>query len=398
MRPLHVLLLTSAYPTPERPARGIFFRDQAYALLRNGMHVGVIAAPRLRSLRTLLSGSASSRHVPVGEFLEVEDGLPTARGCRWGVPGAARLNRILWMKEVHRLIALYISRYGRPDLMHAHGALWAGAAAARIADKDLPYVVTEHSTAYARGLILSWQERFVRSAFERASAVLTVSAGLGKQISRYLATGEPIVVPNVVDTTFFTLPPATREAEPFRFLTVAFLTPKKGIDVLLRAFAAGFGEGADVVLEIGGGGAQQPELEALAAQLGVADRVRFLGQLSREEVRAAMWRAHTFVLPSHSETFGVVLIEAMATGLPVIATRSGGPEDFVEEAVGSLVQPGDAEALKSELQSVHAGRDGLAHRAERIRQVAVERFGERALVERLRVVYTAVIGSERAGR
>ena len=73
--------------------------------------------------------------------------------------------------------------------------------------------------------------------------------------------------------------------------------------------------------------------------------MRFLGLLDRDKVRETMWKANAFVLPSYFETFGVVLIEAMATGLPVISTKCGGPEDFITSDVGYLVSPGDIEGL-----------------------------------------------------
>jgi glycosyltransferase involved in cell wall biosynthesis len=146
-----------------------------------------------------------------------------------------------------------------------------------------------------------------------------------------------------------------------------------------------------VVLEIGGGGPLEPGLRALAAELGIAAQTSFLGILTRQEVREAMWRADAFVLPSHVETFGVVAIEAMAAGLPVVATACGGPQDTVAPGeTGLLVPPGDAAALAAGMERLLAERAAWAMRAEAIRRHADERFSQPVVVRRLLEVYAAV--------
>jgi glycosyltransferase involved in cell wall biosynthesis len=164
----------------------------------------------------------------------------------------------------------------------------------------------------------------------------------------------------------------------------------KGTDVLLRAFAQAFAGRGDVVLEIGGGGPLEPSLRALAAELGIAGQTTFLGLLTRAQVREAMWRADAFVLPSHIETFGVVVIEAMATGLPVASTACGGPQDTVVPGeTGLLVPPGDPAALAAAMRRLHAERGAWAARAGSIRRRAEACFSHPVVVRRLLEVYAA---------
>lgn len=394
MSPAHVLILPSWYPTPVAPTRGIFFQQQALALSRADLSVGV-AYPELRSLRTLRDGLwlRNRWQTTVTE----EKGLRTVRHHGWNPP-VGRLRKWCFVGQAQRVVRRYIEQFGRPDLIHAHAVKWGGVAAEAVADDlGLPFVLTEHSTAFPRGAVEPWEEECFRQAFHSADRVLAVSRALADSLARYTDRARVEVVPNVVDTEFFTLPPAPRSSPPFTFVVVAALRRKKGLDVLLKAFRAAFGESSeDVRLRIGGGGPLADKLEDLSRSLGLEDRVAFLGRLSRQEVRREMWEANVAVLPSRVETFGVVVIEAMSTGLPVLATRCGGPEEIITEDTGWLVDPEDPKALAEGLRTALEGASQLSSSAPKIRRHVRRRYSESAVANRLRNVYRAVVGSERA--
>jgi glycosyltransferase involved in cell wall biosynthesis len=143
-----------------------------------------------------------------------------------------------------------------------------------------------------------------------------------------------------------------------------------------------------VRLVIGGGGEIRRDLEALATSTGVRSQVTFLGAIPRDAVREAMWTANCFVLPSHAENFGVVLIEALATGLPVVSTRCGGPEDILNDRVGILLQPGDEEGLAEALSVM---RHRTVDDAEAIRSYAIARYGYATVGAQLRDLYLSVL-------
>lgn len=392
---MHVLVIPSWYPTAERPAAGVFFQDQARVLHKAGMRVGVVA-PIQRSIRTLAHGHVLKYGFQT-QFCE-EEGIPTFRSLGWAVPKLPRVSRQIWLWQARRLVDQYVKRFGKPDIIHAHAVLWGGVAALEASQRlGVPFLVTEHSSAYARGLIKPWEETFIKRVLQRAAARVAVSQSLARLMAPY-AMGMPIeIVPNVVDTEFFSPPPLPRPSRPFIFLSVALLTPKKGIDVLIKAFAAKFKGYADVELWIGGDGPQRSDLERLVHSLDIKSQVRFLGLLSREQVREAMWRANVFVLPSYVETFGVVLIEALATGLPVIATSCGGPEEFVTREVGRLVSPGSvsglAECMEFMFEDACMRFDG-----HKISRLAHSRFGYSAVSSRLEEIYREVSGSFKVKR
>ncbi|HEY8342267.1 MAG TPA: glycosyltransferase [Calditerricola sp.] len=384
---LHVLLVPSWYPTAENPLVGHFFQEQARALVGLGARVGVVY-PEWRSWLTASLGAWRRHHFQVTR--ELDEGVWVYRLHGWNLaPGFPRLRARLWSEAVCRLVARYIREQGRPDVLHAHALLWGGVAARRAAARHgIPFVVTEHASQVLTGAVPQWARMQVEAVLRDAERVIAVSRALARELER-LAPERPVdVIPNMVDDGRFTLPPGGRPASPVRFLTVAHLTPIKGIDVLLRAFAQVY-RGTAVELHVGGDGPQRTELERLAEELGVAGQVRFLGALPREAVREAMWQAHAFVLPSHAETFGVVLIEAMATGLPVIATRCGGPEDIVDERWGFLVKPGDVAALAAALREMGRRVPFSPAEEKALREAAIRRFGQWAVGMRLMDVYAA---------
>ncbi|MFN0198413.1 MAG: glycosyltransferase [Planctomycetaceae bacterium] len=393
---MHLLIIPSWYPTPIQPTRGTFFREQAQALSAADFQVGVIA-PQRRSLRWLLK---SRRGLPSGMTFNDDRGVATYSHTGWSTqPFWPTMHTRLWLRAGHRLFEHYIQRHGRPDMIHAHSAILGGVLAAEISERhDIPFVLTEHSTSFARGLIRPWQKLLVERAFRTASARLAVSPALGTLLAEQYpkVVGEWEWVPNMVDPVFR---PSDKHADstnihrPFRWLNVALLTEKKGHSDLLLAFAEAFAGNREHELRIGGAGPERARLQALAGQLGIADQVRFLSELSREQVVSEMQQCDAFVLPSHVETFGVVLIEAMACGKPVIATRCGGPECFVNESCGILVPPRDPTALASAMRS--CADDYLRYPALKISHDCLHRFSGEAVVRQLHEVYDRVLWSQR---
>jgi glycosyltransferase involved in cell wall biosynthesis len=162
-------------------------------------------------------------------------------------------------------------------------------------------------------------------------------------------TGKVLEIPeNGVDLSIWTLPPATRtstmvEAPSPRFVFVGRLVDWKRLDFVLRALAKIPG----VQLEVVGDGAMRAPWTALAASLGIADRVRWFGWLPQPECATLLRGATALVLPSIYECGGAVVLEAMACGIPVIATAWGGPADYLDPTCGILVDPSNPESIQS---------------------------------------------------
>ena len=383
---LHVLMLPSFYQTQEKPYVGTFFKDWASALNGAGVRVGV-AYVEVRGLRGL--SLRALRETRFQTTSGSEDGLPTVRLKGWNTLAQWTAGGLVWTGLTQHVIGEYIARHGRPDVIAAQSARWAGLAARRAHKRwGLPYVITEVDTQFGTGAVRGLPAVLSRKAFADAEAVIAISQNLR---TRLLALGGPRsveLIPCTLDESYWTAPPRPRASTPFTFYAQAHLTRRKGFDILIRAFAARFRGDATVRLIIGGDGDFRGELEAIAESTGVQSQVSFLGAIPRDVVRNTMWAANCLVLPSHAENFGVVLIEALSTGLPVISTRCGGPEDIITDDVGVLLQPGDQRGLAEAMSRM---RNRPPFDADAVRAYAVARYGYSAVGPRLRDFYCKLL-------
>lgn len=383
---MNILVLPSWYATATNPLNGVFFREQALALQKAGHRVGVLVSPILLSKRKLTRVRRWSE-LRTRVVTEDDAGLATYRVYQWGwFPGCfSRGSAWLQVRAAQKAFDRYRKEQGLPDVIHAHSILYGGYVAAQIGARwQIPVVVTEHSTRFQRSTVRPDQVPVVRATLRLASRQLAVSPALAAELRPYCRGCEIEVLGNTVDGEFFTPMQDTLPSEPFVFTAIAFLEPKKGVDVLLDAFARAF-RNQPVRLRIAGDGTQRDALEVQAQKLGIAPQVEFLGRLPRNQVRALLQQSHVLVSSSHVETFGMTLIEAMACGKPVVATRSGGPDSIVDEISGLLVPPGNAPELAAAMQRIR--QDYERYDPETIRAHCLARFGQEAVVQRLSAIY-----------
>lgn len=167
------------------------------------------------------------------------------------------------------------------------------------------------------------------------------------------------------------------------------LNPRKGFAELIEAFRRSFGQMPHVSLVIAGDGEEQPHLQALIQQLHLERQVTLTGRLPREEVARLLARCDAFVLASHAETFGIVFIEAMATGMPAIGTVCGGPEDIITPESGYLIPPGDVGLLAEKMKLLYDRYETFDQAA--IRRSIAERFDFGLAGQKLKAVYEAAL-------
>lgn len=234
------------------------------------------------------------------------------------------------------------------DLVHAHQAMPDGAAARHLAAAlGVPYVVTVHGRdvnfhLLQRGAIADETAAVLSSA----AAVSAVSGTVARRLAPYVAPQRLFVNNNGVVGLDQTSEPADFAPGKPLLLSVGYLIASKGHRLVLEAVAGLRNVHPDLEYAIIGEGLLRNELAVRARELGIAERVHFLGRVPHPDVLAMMARADAFVQPSAPEGFGLVYTEALAQGTPVVACRGEGPEDFVEDGVsGLLVPPGDAGAV-----------------------------------------------------
>ena len=392
---MHILIIPSErYLPKESPLSGIFQKDQAQALKSCGFKVGIISAPELHPIRLLMKGLSKW---PKGIHVEEDEGIPIFKYSRLSWIPERFKDQLRWLRlrAGEALFRRYISQYGIPEIIHAHNAIFAGVLASKIKKKwQVPYVLTEHSSAYYRGLINDIEIKIIKDAFRNADRRIVVSPKLGYLLKRVV--GDLVHpwewVPNVLSSKFEknTIVEKTERCnkDTFCFLNVGSIIEIKGQANLLYAFASKFKNKSDVQLRIIGDGHLKEELELLSYKLKIDKQVVFLGELNREQVFIEMQACDVYVHSSHYETFGVSLIEALSCGKPLVATTCGGPECIVCEGNGILVPPQDVLRLGEAMVTM---RENIGfYNATWIRNDCIARFGTQTVVGQLSNVYKKI--------
>lgn len=375
---LNVLFITPWYPTQKSPVLGIFIREHAKAVQLYD-DVVVFHTQRQANLR-------KAWYIEPESDNGLSAGLPTYQLLH----RQAKLPNRSFFSELGSLISglRCLRKQGfHPDVLHAH-TYTAGSVAVLLGKwLRVPVVVTEQSTEFPRKLVRGAGVWRARLAFGQAAVVLPVSMALQRAIEAYGIHAKFQVVPNVVDTDLFRPALPRADGATKQLLTVTMLDPshKKGIPDLLHALARLQTQRTDWRLDIVGDGPARAEYERMVADLNLTNRVKFQGAKPKSEVARFMQQAHLFVLPSRFETFSVVTAEALATGLPVLVTRCGGPEEFVSTEVGITVPVEDVGALQTALNTM---LDTLnVYVPDRIAEYATACFSPQVVGARLHDIY-----------
>ncbi|KWZ92950.1 glycosyltransferase, group 1 family protein [Citrobacter freundii] len=300
----------------------------------------------------------------------------------------------MWVMLGMKLFLEYKKVYGLPDIMHVHSLDRAGFLAYAISKKyNIPYIVTEHSTAFARSLISQSKKKRLLSVVSFASKQLAVSQPFSELLNSTFPNSNWTYLPNIVSDKFLLASEAKDKIDNiFTFINICMLTEKKRVENLIKAFSLLSEKYNDIQLKIGGDGVCRNDLEELAIELNIDNKIKFLGALTRDEVFIQINQADAFVLSSEYETFGVVLIEALALGKPVVATRCGGPESIVTDEVGVLVEKNSVPALCNGMEMIYTNRENLD--ANKIRTYCQKNFSEDAVTDKLLHIYQNILRSK----
>jgi glycosyltransferase involved in cell wall biosynthesis len=239
-----------------------------------------------------------------------------------------------------------------------------------------------------------------RRAVEACRVHISVSESVKRSVERHVGKRlNLIVIPNGVNGSLFTLPPDGFHRKPGQIIFAGAVRPVKGVDILLQALriltAKGRATNLIVVGEAFYGKYREEEarLRQMVSTLGLDSRVSFIGKQLPAELARSIQQSSLLVLPSRMESFGMVLVEALACGTPVVSTRSGGPEDIVNDKVGVLAPVEDPEAMANAIEYVldHQSRYDPAL----LRSYALEKFGLEAIGPRMDDIYGRAIAEFR---
>ena len=356
--------------------------------------LGVGGAERLVAdvVRGLDRGRFHSRVFPLDGPLDLQSEIESAGTVVDPVQAPPRRQPLACVRGLARKLR----RFG-PGLVHTH--LYYGNVMGRIAARlagGAPVVTTLHNPDYtfeARPTPLFRLRKLLdRVTGSRNAALVAVSRAVAEDYRRHMGWESIRVVPNGVDLQAFTPGGDDRAAAEWpagglRLLSVGRLHPQKGHRVLLDAMAAARQAGAQLSLLVAGEGAERAALEAQAGALGLPGHVRFAG---RRDVLPLLAAADVFVFPSLYEAVGIALLEAMACARPVVASRTGGIPEVVEDGVsGILVTPGDALGLARVLATLERDPE-RRRRLGKAARARAEAFDIRSTVRSLEALYEEV--------
>ena len=379
----HIVHLPRAYPSQIAPLSSIFFKEQIEAISQqnNTIKLGVLAIIQRPILKQLLLRNSQ---LLFSTNKNIERNITTWVKFLFTIPLPRKIKRQYINFSLLVLFKKYISTHGKPDLIHLQ-TYEMGAVALKILKKyGIPYIVTEHSSnLYNDKTRLSHD--FLKKIYLKSSFNIAVSPFFSDYLTKKF--GIPFnTIPNTVDTDKFTLKPKKKSSK-INLLHVANCVEIKQQKLLIQGYSEALKHNQLLNLTIVGDGPQLKSLKALVIELDIDSYVNFMGRLSNEDVKIQMHLADIFILTSKKETFGVVLIEALAVRLPCITTKSGGPEGIItDEELGQICDH-NAEDIAKAILSVSSKE----YDSKKIREHVVSTYSSKIVAGQINKVYEKIL-------
>jgi glycosyltransferase involved in cell wall biosynthesis len=388
---VNVLFLTHNFPRFDGDASGSFLLLLARALRAEGVTVSVVAPASADA-----AAAETVSDIPVERFryaprryetLAYGGNMAQLVKASWG----AKLTLLGFLGAEFRMGNRKRADFA-PDVIHAHWWFPSGMVGtwlARLTGK--PLVTTMHGTDVRLAKTVAFARPAFRHVLQHSAAVTAVSRWLSSEAGSLVSAPTAQIAPMPVNTAYFT-PDGARDSR--RLLFVGRLSSQKGLEYLLRALAL---MTTPAGLDIAGAGEELERLQGLAQQLGLGDRIRWLGVLPHRELAQLYRSAAAVVVPSLDEGLGLVAVEAQLCETPVVAADSGGLPDVVQhDRTGILVPPADAARLARALDDLLARPDAGASLGRAGRLHALATFAPESVARRYAEIYRNAIASSPA--
>lgn len=378
---MKVLIIPSWYPNSFNPLGGIFFKEQAESLQKYGHTVSVISINQY-SIREIIK----YKQIIFKNNSFTENGVKTYIIEYPAIPKLDFLRRKLGLLFFKKKFKKYIAENGFPDIIHLHSffdgefALWIKK------NYNIPYIVTEHFSGIERGTVSKGNLKFAHNVFSNAAVNIAVSNKFKNFLEKKFNVPFSFI-PNIVQSDFF-LDRKKNNNCFFKFINIAFMDKNKNQAMLVKAFAKVF-KNKKAILTIVGDGPEYQLLNNLIKKLEIHEQVFLYGIANRTEVKKLLQESDAFVLSSQYETFGIVVIEALACGLPVVSTKCGGPESIIQsKEVGILTDVNEVKLAEAMLtlykNNKYYDSDYIAHYAK-------NNFSDGVICERLSSLYKKIL-------
>lgn len=377
---MNVLVYSSWYPSKSNAVMGVFVKEQVKALKSVGVNP-IVFYPYDKSIE-------KDKLV-----CSVEDGIKTYRANTDYLKNSlvSRINSIL--KSFKYLEKIFSDNV--IDIIHCHVCYPAGFVAMFYKHKyKKRYVITEHMSTVKDFSSKLYNKLLYDLAYKNAERVITVSKFLSDSLMECGYKFKSEVIGNVVDCS--DVVDDENNNSRSKEISILFIgsmdsSEVKGLQYFIPALANYIKSNPKDHIKFTaiGDGAKRLDYEKLCERLKITDNCLFCGIVKKEEINTYIRKCDFLVLPSIKETFGCVVIEAMAQGKPVLCTKCGGPQEFVNDNLGILVESKNVEALEQGLKSMINNYDRFDSQA--IKNYAVNNYSYEAIGSKLLKVYSELI-------
>ena len=376
----HILILPSSYTSAYNLISAPFFRDQALALKKQGNRVGVLCSLPISIKKVFHNNKFSFEKEKY-----IDDGIPTRVFPFPSIPKSFTLNSKIRLAIGKYLFKRYIKEFGMPDIIHVHNfysgniAIWAKE------QYNIPFVVTEHSSAFINNQLSRSQLKFAKEVYQRSDMNIAVSIGFSEILIKKMGI-QFITIPNVVDVDFFSLVNDKVDKSNFKFLNIGHLNSNKNQIHLIESFLNKFKGDLSKKLTVAGYGPLRKKIDSFINKNDSHNQINLLNAPSRSEVKDLIHQSDCLVVSSIIETFSVVVIESLSCGIPVVSVSSPGPcSILINENYGLLCGLNE---LGDSLNNIVERKD--FYEKEKIRSYVVNTFSEKVISTKLQKVYASV--------
>lgn len=387
---LHVLIIPSWYPINENDIHGSFFREQANAL--GVKHKVGLIYPYFISLNKV----QSYNHICKNLISDKDDNIIFKRKVHLNYfPKLKSIFLKNWVNKGLKLFREYIKENGCPDIIQVHSMLPAGLLALKIKQiYNIPYIITEHSSRYF------FVEKNIGKDFDRIMSSADYLSSVSGSYSEYLSLKTRKhwgVLPNFINESFFEEELCINKNN-IVFSTISFLNKNKNTILFLKAIQHLKKQLPSIDFDnikfiIAGDGPELNTLIQYAENNKLNKNIFFTGGLSRSQVIKTIGSSDAIILCSNFESFSVICAEANAMGKPVISTKCGGPEYFLNHENSFLIEKNDYMQLSVSMLKIIENRNLFDH--YKIRENCRKKFSQKSVISELtRVFYNIVIKDE----
>lgn len=379
---MNILVIPSWYPNGLDQLMGIYHKEFCEALaMSNNIRVNMLFIERER-LNNPLKFLFMPKHKKISEknyHVYITRMLNRERlNYKWQIHS--------YVKVLDHAFKAYLKENPKPDVIHAMVTIPAGYAACVLGKKyNIPVVITEHAS-YAKTFFEGQNKSFGLYALNNVSYFTTVSQYMLEEIPE---TYTPkAVLPNLVNTDLFKLP--RKKINGLKLIQVCAFRKGKRIEDMLKALKiiTDKKEIKEISLTIVGDGYLKDYYQNTCHELGLDAYVNFVGRQTKKEIATILNEHNIFVITSDKETFCIPGIEALASGMPIVSTKCLGPEEYIDEKNGKLINVGDIEALANAIIEVYKNLD--QYDISYLRATA-ERYSPKNITNKALKIYKEII-------